>query len=182
MFLVLFPLFALCSGLNNGLGRTPAMGYNTWNDYRCDNINEANVLRVLDAFVRLDLPSVGYQYVNLDDCWAEKRLANGTIVANAQRFPHGIAWLAQQAHYRGLKLGIYTDRGLYTCQRLPGSKGFEKNDATTYASWGIDYLKEDSCFASDDHNVAFAEYATMRDALNATGRPILFSLCGWNSW
>jgi len=81
-----------------------------------------------------------------------------------------------------MKFGIYTDRGTKTCAGRPGSFGFEKKDADTYASWGVDYLKEDSCNAADDHNTAFQEYGTMRDALNATGREIYFSLCGWNSW
>jgi alpha-galactosidase len=122
LFLLSF-FICSCVALNNGLGRLPVQGYNTWYDYQCKNINEANVLLVMDNFLRLDLPSYGYNYINLDDCWATHRLANGTIVADPQRFPHGIAWLAEQAHKRGLKLGIYTDRGNLTCAGRPGSKG-----------------------------------------------------------
>ena len=108
--------------------------------------------------------------MNLDDCWAHRRGPSGVIEADATKFPSGIAALAQYAHARGLKLGIYTDRGILTCQRRPGSFGYEKIDAETYAAWGIDYVKEDSCFAtSTDHARAFAEYETMRDALNSTG-------------
>jgi alpha-galactosidase len=91
-------------------------------------------------------------------------------------------YIADYAHSKGLKFGIYSDRGTQTCAGRPGSQGYEKKDADTYASWGVDYLKEDSCHASDDHNTAFQQYGSMRDALNATKREIYFSLCGWNSW
>jgi len=97
-------------------------------------------------------------------------------------FPNGIKYVADNVHSKGLKFGIYTDRGTKTCAGRPGSQGYEKKDADTYASWGVDYLKEDSCNAPDDHNTAFQQYGTMRDALNATGKQIYFSLCGWNSW
>jgi alpha-galactosidase len=90
--------------------------------------------------------------------------------------------LAQYVHNKGLKFGVYTDRGNETCGGRPGSLHHEKIDALTYAKWGVDYLKEDSCYATQDHAAAFAEYGAMRDALNATGRPIFFSLCGWNDW
>ena len=82
----------------------------------------------------------------------------------------------------GLKFGIYTDRGTATCVGRPGSQGYEKNDADTYAKWGVDLVKEDSCNAPSDHNTSFEQYGLMRDALNATGRPIYFALCGWSSW
>lgn len=75
-----------------------------------------------------------------------------------------------------------TDRGDLTCGGRPAAQGHEAQDAKTYASWGVDYLKEDSCHASTDHSAAFTQYGKMRDGLNATGRPILFSLCGWNAW
>jgi alpha-galactosidase len=103
-------------------------------------------------------------------------------VADDVAFPHGIKYIADYVHSKGLKFGIYTDRGTKTCAGRPGSEGYEKKDAQTYASWGVDYLKEDSCYASSDHNTAFQQYGLMRDSLNATGRDIYFSLCGWNSW
>lgn len=181
-----FLLLLLCSvasALDNGVGRTPVLGFNSWNDLRCEGMNETNILAVFTAFERLNLTSFGYRYVNLDDCWAaEARAADGSLVADPTRFPHGIRYLSDVAHSKGLKLGIYTDRGEFTCQRRPGSYGHEAQDAQTFAQWGIDYVKEDSCFASSDHATAFAEYAKMRDGLNATGRPIVLSLCGWNSW
>jgi alpha-galactosidase len=157
------------------------MGYNTWNDFRC-NINEADILAAADAMVRQGLNKLGYVYVNIDDCWAKSRTSEGIIVPDPVAFPHGMKYIADYVHSKGLKFGIYTDRGTNTCAGRPGSEGFEKKDADTYAGWGVDYLKEDSCHASDDHQVAFQQYGTMRDALNATGRDIYFSLCGWNSW
>jgi len=172
---------ALVTANNNGVGLTPAMGYNTWNDFRC-NINAADIKQAADAIVAQGLDKVGYKYVNMDDCWAAGRYSNGTVYPDAKGFPDGIKSVADYVHSKGLLFGIYTDRGTSTCAGRPGSYNYEKIDAQTYASWGVDYLKEDSCSASQDHNTAFAEYGKMRDALNATGRHIYFSLCGWNSW
>jgi len=173
--------FCVINANNNGVGRVPAMGYNTWNDFRC-NINANDIRNAADAFIKQGLNKLGYIYVNMDDCWAKGRYSNGTIYPDPTTFPNGIKAVADYVHSKGLKFGIYTDRGNKTCAGRPGSEGYEKIDATTYASWGVDYLKEDSCYATQDHDAAFAQYATMRDALNSTGRHIYFSLCGWNSW
>jgi len=168
--------------LQNGLGRVPAMGYNSWYD-EMQNLTEENMKASIDALVALGLPELGYVYFNLDDDWAEGRYANGTLYADKTKFPSKtLKPLAEYAHSKKLKFGTYTDRGTKTCGGKPGALAHEKIDAATYASWGVDYLKEDSCNAPADHATAFSEYAAMRDALNATGRPILFSLCGWNSW
>jgi len=179
--IILISFVILCSALDNGVGMTPAMGYNTWNDFRC-NINAQDIMSAADAIVKQGLDKVGFKYVNIDDCWANSRDSNGTIIADEKTFPNGIKAVADYVHGKGLKFGIYSDRGTKTCAGRPGSETFEKVDADTYAAWGVDYLKEDSCYASDDHNTAFKQYGVMRDALNATGRDIYFSLCGWNSW
>lgn len=160
----------------------PALGYNTWNDLRCGNWTETDVRAVVDNFEKLGLIAAGYEYINLDDCWQISRDSQGRIVPDPAKFPSGMKALADYVHSKGLKFGLYTDRGTMTCGGRPGSKGYEKIDAEVYASWGVDYLKEDSCYASQVHDVAFMEYGAMRDALNATGRPIYFSLCGWNPW
>lgn len=76
----------------------------------------------------------------------------------------------------------HRNSGTKTCAGRPGSQGYETKDAQFYADSGVSYLKEDSCSAPQDHPTAFAQYGKMRDALNATGRPIFFSLCGWNNW
>merc|ERR1740121_843530 len=170
-------------GLDNGVGLTPAMGYNTWNDFRCDGIKAENVQKDADAIVAHGLDKVGYEYVNIDDCWAVSRNeTTGVIVEDPEAFPEGMKAVADYVHSKGLKFGIYTDRGSYTCVGRPGSQGYEQVDAQTYASWGVDFLKEDSCNAPTDHSEAFDQYSLMRDALNATGRPIYFALCGWRAW
>ena len=104
------------------------------------------------------------------------------LVANSTQFPSGIKALADAVHAAGFKFGIYTDRGTETCGGRPGSFGHEQLDASTFADMGVDFLKEDSCYAQDTPEAAFPQYAKMRDALNATGRPIHFNLCGWHSW
>jgi len=169
--------------LNNGLGKTPQMGYNSWYDVQCSaDMNEIVMRRTADTFISRGLHSLGYTYLNLDDCWAKGRNPDGSVYADSQMFPSGIQKLAQYVHSRGLLFGIYTDRGNLTCGGRPGSKDHEVIDANTYAKWGVDYVKEDSCYASQDHDIAFGEYGKMRDALNQTGRPIFFSLCGWYDW
>jgi alpha-galactosidase len=113
----------------------------------------------------------------IDDCWQVSRDKNGTIVPDAQRFASGMKALADYVHGKGLKFGVYSDAGARTCQGRPGSNGYEVEDARQYAAWGVDYLKYDWC-NSDGVDPKIA-YPTMRDALKATGRPIVFSLCEW---
>lgn len=160
----------------DGLARTPQMGWNSWNRFAC-NIDEKLIRETADAMVRIGLKDAGYQYINIDDCWHGQRDANGNIQPDPQRFPSGIKALADYVHARGLKLGIYSDVGNTTCGHRPGSRGHEYQDAKTYAAWGVDYLKYDWC---DSHGLnAAGAYTTMRDAIHAANRPILFSICEW---
>jgi alpha-galactosidase len=167
--------------LENGLARTPPMGFNNWNTTACRaDFNEAMVLGIADIFVNRGLRDVGYQYVNLDDCWAlPQRDSNGNLVPDPVRFPRGINYLADYVHARGLKLGIYTSAGTKTCNiaGFPGALGHEYQDAALFASWGVDYLKYDNC--NNQGVDAQLRYTTMRDALAATGRPIVYSICEW---
>ncbi|WP_433182763.1 NPCBM/NEW2 domain-containing protein [Actinoallomurus sp. CA-150999] len=168
------------AALENGLARTPQMGFNNWNATHCGaDFNEDMVKGIADLFVSSGLKDAGYQYVNLDDCWAEKdRDANGDYVPNHTRFPNGIKTLADYVHSKGLKFGLYTSAGTLTCaQTMPGSLGHEQQDAKLWASWGVDYLKYDNC--NNQGVDAVKRYTAMRDALAATGRPILFSMCEW---
>lgn len=128
------------------------------------------------------LRAAGYEYVNLDDGWAVNRTAAGVLVADPALFPpsrpganDGIKVVADYIHARGLKFGIYTARGSQTCLKRPGSDSHEALDARTWASWGVDYLKEDSC-GGTTHGTVWEQYERMRDALNATGRPIYYSI------
>jgi alpha-galactosidase len=167
--------------LNNGLARTPPMGFNNWNSTECRaDFNEAMVKGIADIFVSSGLKAAGYQYVNLDDCWAEtRRDASGHLVPSHVRFPHGIKAVADYVHGKGLKLGIYTSAGTHTCNKagFPGGLGHEQTDADTFASWGVDYLKYDNC--NNQGVDAVKRYTAMRDALRRTGRPIVYSICEW---
>jgi alpha-galactosidase len=158
------------------LAATPVMGWNSWNKFGC-NVSEKLIREIADVMVSSGMKSAGYQYVNIDDCWQVSRQPDGTIVADGERFPNGIKSLADYVHRKGLKLGIYTDAGRMTCQKRPGSYEHELQDAKTYASWGVDYVKVDWCFAEGlDPEV---QYAKFRDALAQAGRPIVFSICNW---
>ncbi|GLU06297.1 hypothetical protein SLE2022_233400 [Rubroshorea leprosula] len=165
--------------IDNGLGRTPQMGWNSWNHFHCD-INEKLIKETADAMVSTVLAGVGYTYINIDDCWAEQnRDSQGNLVAKASTFPSGIKALADYVHGKGLKLGIYSDAGTQTCSKtMPGSLGYEEQDAKTFASWGVDYLKYDNC--EDTHGISPEKrYQNMSTALLKWGRSIFFSLCEW---
>jgi len=172
------------AAVENGLARTPAMGFNNWNATNCRaEFNEQMVRQIADIFVSRGLRDAGYNYVNIDDCWAlPNRDGGGNLVPDPARFPSGIKAVADYVHGKGLKFGIYTSAGTKTCNALgfPGGIGHEQQDANTFASWGVDYLKYDNC---GDHlgQSAQERYTRMRDALLATGRPILFSICEWGS-
>jgi alpha-galactosidase len=158
------------------LAKTPPMGWNSWNKFGCD-VSETLIKEMADAIVSNDLKDAGYQYVVIDDCWQVSRDANGRVVADPKRFASGMKALADYVHAKGLKFGVYSDAGKATCQGRPGSNGYEVEDARQYAAWGVDYLKYDWCNTDGvDPKIA---YPTMRDALRATGRPIIFSMCEW---
>ncbi len=182
------PLFALgaaepAQALGNGLATTPQMGFNDWNAYGC-NVSESLIKATALAMHNDGMQAAGYQYVNIDDCWlTHNRDSSGRLVPDPSKFPDGISGTAAYVHSLGLKLGIYEDAGTATCAGYPGSLGHESTDANTFASWGVDYLKYDNC--NNNGISAQSRYTAMRDALAATGRQILFSLCNWgqeNVW
>lgn len=175
LFLLLFPFMGSAQSWEN-LSQTPQMGWSSWNKFQC-NIDEDIIKSIADAMVSSGLKDAGYTYVNIDDCWHGKRDADGFIQADPKHFPHGIKALADYVHSRGLKLGIYSDAGSETCAGRPGSLGHEYQDALQYARWGIDYLKYDWCNTTNIN--AQGAYQLMRDALQAAGRPIFFSMCEW---
>ena len=161
-----------------GLAKTPPMGWNSWNKFAC-NVSEQLIRQTADAMVATGMRDAGYQYLNIDDCWHGTRDSLGFIQVDAQRFPSGMKALAEYVHAKGLKLGIYSDAGWKTCGGRPGSRGHEYQDAISYARWGVDYLKYDWC--STDSLKAQGAYLTMREALHAAGRPVVFSLCEWGN-
>ncbi|SDP15178.1 ricin-type beta-trefoil lectin domain protein [Actinacidiphila guanduensis] len=163
--------------LDNGLARTPPMGFNDWNAFGC-NVSEQLIEQTADYLVSSGLRDDGYTYVNIDDCWlTHSRDAAGNLVPDPAKFPDGIKGTADYVHAKGLKLGIYEDAGTATCAGYPGSLGHEQQDANSFAAWGVDYLKYDNC---NNTGVPWQQrYDAMRDALAATGRPIVFSMCEW---
>lgn len=164
------------TALDNGLGLTPQMGWNSWNHFTC-SVNDQLVRDTADAFIANSLHRHGYMYVNIDDCWAKSRSSDGTIQPDPATFPDMKA-LADYIHSKGLKFGLYSSAGTETCAKRPGSLHYETNDANTYAQWGVDYLKYDDCYG--DGNKAEVRYPAMRDALNKTGRHIFYSICAPN--
>ncbi|HEX7302973.1 NPCBM/NEW2 domain-containing protein [Lentzea sp.] len=166
---------------DDGLALTPPMGFNNWNSTHCrDEFDEAMVKGIADLFVAKGLKDAGYQYVNIDDCWAlPDRDGGGDLVPDPARFPNGIKHVADYVHGKGLKFGLYTSAGTKTCDSdgFPGGLDHEEQDARLFASWGVDYLKYDNC--NNQGVDARYRYTKMRDALEATGREIVFSICEW---
>ena len=158
------------------LAATPPMGWNSWNHFAC-KVSDAVVRAAADAIASNGMKQAGYIYVNIDDCWQGKRNEKGIIQPN-ERFPDMKA-LADYVHSKGLKLGIYSSPGPLTCAKYEGSYGHEEQDAQTYAGWGMDYLKYDWCSAAKVYKPSEmpAVYKKVHDALERTGRPIVYSLC-----
>lgn len=158
------------------LAQTPPMGWNSWNKFGC-NVSEKLIREMADGIVSSGMKEAGYEYVVIDDCWQVGRDSSGNILPDPVRFPGGMKALADYIHSLGLKFGIYSCAGSMTCQSRPGSRGYQFQDARTYAKWGVDYLKYDWCY--DEGQNARAAYKTMSDALKECGRPIVFSICEW---
>jgi len=174
-------LLAICNislALDNGLARTPPMGWNSWNKFGCD-VSEKLIKEMADAVVSSGMKDAGYVYIVIDDCWQVSRDPAGNIVADVQRFPSGMKALAEYIHSRGLKFGLYSCAGTATCQGRPGSHGYEEIDAKTYAEWSVDYFKYDWCHAGGLKQQE--AYAAMRDALAKSGREMVFSMCEWGT-
>ncbi|KAI0385666.1 glycoside hydrolase family 27 protein [Hypomontagnella monticulosa] len=158
----------------------PQMGWNSWNTFKA-KINQSLIEDTTDAMVKLGLADVGYEYVMIDAGWqARTRAANGQQQANSTTFPSGIQGVADYVHNLGLKLGIYSDSGIYDCDFHPGSWGYEELDAYTYASWGVDYLKYDNCGGFQAGTISSQErFQIMSQALKTSGRDIFYALCQW---
>jgi hypothetical protein len=187
----IFALSALyASGLDNGLARTPPMGWLSWERFGCNIdcnqfesscISEKLYKDMADRLVELGLSGVGYTYVNIDDCWSTLgRTKDGSIEEDHSRFPRGIQWLSDYIHGKGLKFGMYTDIGRKTCAGYPGlGDGHMKQDIAQFVKWGIDSLKVDGCYAEVDDMSRL--YSELSQELNSTGRPVLYS-CSWPAY
>jgi alpha-galactosidase len=183
---MLFPALPLLfistiSALNNGLARTPQMGWNNWNSLGCQ-VSQSLLLETSNALIASGLRDVGYKYVILDDCWSDGRDEDGHLRVNQDKFPKGMKWLAGELHAKGLLYGMYSSAGVMTCARYEGSLDHEEEDAMSFASWNVDYLKHDNCFNNGRFGlpqISFDRFSRMSKALNATDRPMLYSLCNW---
>jgi len=179
----------LTNGMNNGVARTPPMGWLAWERFRCNVdcktfpdtcIGEKLFLEQGERLAKDGWKDVGYELIHIDDCWASKqRDSNNALVPDPDRFPNGVKPIADKLHDMGLKLGIYGDMGTHTCGGYPGSMGYEKIDADTFASWGVDMLKYDGCYSNETQQEV--GYPAMSKALNETGRPMIYS-CSWPAY
>lgn len=158
---------------------TPPLGWNSWNVFT-GSINEAMLLEMADAMVNSGMRDAGYTYLNIDDFWhADGRDSSGYPLADPVLFPHGIRYISDYLHERGLKLGIYSDAGTQTCGGEFGSYGFEEKDAKTYAAWGVDLLKYDFCHVPWKKKEALLRYTKMGEELRKSGRSVVYSICNW---
>lgn len=184
--------------LNDGLCRTPPMGWNSWNWFGCNGekkgaqrpqISDSLTRAMADAMVSSGMKDAGYEYVNLDDCWGEaSRDSRGGLVPRRDQFPQGMKATADYVHSKGLKIGVYSDVHLLTCAKtMPGAKGHEQQDADSLVKWGIDYLKHDYC---GGEGTAMPDYRKMRDCLklavqkartagNTQAKDLVYSVCNW---
>ena len=188
-----FPLLCCTAGAQSGatsnhestpptprhlLAPTPPMGWMTWNLFK-GNISDSLIREMADAMVESGLADAGYRYIFIDDLWQGGRDRFNNIIPDPEKFPHGIKALADYVHAKRLKLGIYSDAAPLTCGGCTASYGFEAQDARTFASWGIDYLKYDYCNAPTDSCTARRRYRTMAEALQQSGRDIVLGICEW---
>ncbi|XP_043271319.1 alpha-N-acetylgalactosaminidase [Venturia canescens] len=180
----LSPFFTLA--LDNGLARTPPMGWLSWERFRCNTdckndpencISDRLFRTMADIVVAEGYAAAGYEYINIDDCWLEKeRNSAGQLVADKERFPYGIKSLSDYIHSKKLKIGIYEDFGNYTCAGYPGILGYLETDAALFGAWEVDYVKLDGCYAHPaEMDRGYPEFGFY---LNQTGRPMVYS-CSW---
>jgi alpha-galactosidase len=165
---------------NTTKAATPPMGWMTWN-YFGERINEGIIKEMADAMASSGMLKAGYQYIFIDDGWQGGRDNKNNIIPDPVKFPSGIKALADYLHAKGIKIGIYSDAAPLTCAGYTASLNFEEQDAKTFASWGIDYLKYDYCNAPGDSITAKTRYKKMADALVKSGRDIVFGICEWGS-
>ncbi|KAK5108217.1 hypothetical protein LTR62_008673 [Meristemomyces frigidus] len=174
----------------------PALGWNSWNAFGCNGGSANAAMTAANQFKSLGLLALGYNYVNIDDCWTSSaRDSSGNLQADPSKWPHGVASVATTLHGMGLKFGLYGDAGEKTCAGHPGSGGHETQDAKLLSSWGVDFWKYDNCYTNCNGQYpqtcwgvsrsTKAWYQPMGTALAAVSHPILFSLCSWgqdNVW
>jgi len=168
----------------NELARTPPMGWNSWNIFHGD-IDEQKIRGIADAMVESGMRDAGYTYLVIDDGWmADKRDSEGQLLPDPNKFPSGMKALSDYIHSKGLKFGLYQDRGHSTCMKLPGSFGHEQVDMDTFAEWGVDYIKLDSCYAEINGRKSSDDFGLFKECIVNTGRPMILSMANYTdpSW
>lgn len=169
---------------DDGLALTPPMGWNSWNIFQTD-ITEAKIKEIADAMVSTSMRDAGYKYVVIDDGWmANQRNNSGELYGDPEKFPSGMKSLGDYIHSKGLKFGLYECRGFLTCQKLPGSYNHEELDMKSFASWGVDYVKLDACFAERNLRPSDVDLGIYSEAIKKSGRPMVLSISdfGNGSW
>ncbi len=160
---------------------TPPMGWNSWNCFH-EKIDEKQIREIADIMAKSGMRDAGYEYLVIDDAWmAPERDKEGRLVADPKKFPSGMKALGDYLHSKGLKFGIYQDRGKMTCQKLPGSFGHEDVDMQSFADWGVDYIKMDSCYAEKNGRTSVDDYDIFRAAIDQTGRPMVLSIADYGN-
>eukprot|EP00698_Gefionella_okellyi_P000857 TRINITY_DN10753_c0_g1_i1.p1 TRINITY_DN10753_c0_g1~~TRINITY_DN10753_c0_g1_i1.p1 ORF type:complete len:696 (+),score=95.09 TRINITY_DN10753_c0_g1_i1:1288-3375(+) len=153
----------------------PPLGWNSWNHFGC-GIDDEIARSMAKAMHSSGLQDVGYEYINMDDCWMLlNRTATGELIPNPEKFPYGIESTIDFVHSLDLKFGLYTDRGTKTCAGFAGAYQHEFEDAAQYAAWQVDYVKDDSCYAVDS---VLTDYSNMQRGIDATSRPMVLSVEG----
>ena len=176
----LFPHLAQASIESPNILPRPPMGFNNWARFECD-LNQTLFTETADSMVSTGLRDAGYNRLYLDDCWmTHQRADNGSLQWDTKKFPDGMPWLGQYFKERGFKFGIYEDSGNATCGGYPGSYGYEKLDAETFANWGVDYLKLDGCNVSpedgrDLRDEYIHRYHLWHQILDNMAKPLIFS-------
>jgi alpha-galactosidase len=183
ILLILFTRKYYIQDLNvSKLADKPPMGWNSWNCFK-EDVNEQDIYETIDCIVNLDLDTLGYRYIIIDDGWAShQRDHSGNLTADPIKFPSGMKSLGDYIHSKGLKFGLYTSVGRQTCEGSPGSYGYEKQDMEKFAEWGVDYVKIDWCTFKHMWWPFWNYkkiYYNISKAIQDTKRPMVISLCNW---
>src|SRR6476619_3949524 len=172
-FLLLFLLSSNMLIKDDGLALTPPMGWNSWNTFQAD-INDTKIIEIADMMVSSGMRDAGYKYLVIDDGWmAKERNSSGNLYADPKKFPGGMRAIGDYIHSKGLKFGLYECRGYLTCQKLPGSYKHEEEDMKSFASWGVDYVKLDACYAERNDRSSKTDLAIYNRSIEKTGRPMI---------
>ena len=183
-FLLLLLLSSNMLIKDDGLALTPPMGWNSWNTFQAD-INDTKIIEIADVMVSSGMRDAGYKYLVIDDGWmAKERNSSGNLYADPKKFPGGMRAIGDYIHSKGLKFGLYECRGYLTCQKLPGSYKHEEEDMKSFASWGVDYVKLDACYAERNVRSSNTDLAIYNRSIEKTGRPMILSISdfGNGSW